>query len=1466
MDSSAPNIDEHETPDTASGFARPGGTLAALRIEFADAGGAAAYVHSLLSLVFGSAASVVAIAPDGRRRDDLDLDELYERLRRNLVGSLELDLPSAAGSRTLRLEIPLDPATEVGIHGHFVDVESYDLLWLQCTPVHPTDPPVLAVPVTRLGFPLATCHVLVGVARKGGGFLQAQLRSANGDSMCNWLHGPAQGGCVPLVSGLGDALWSLGNAEADQDAPVWFRQQGKAEAEPAPDEGWWSAFDEFLRAPRASLPELHQHLERLFRPKLAWTVCDLADAPAATDVVPPEAHVVGRLVPTAEHVVLAADLALPPDRLSGLLLHLAAHLALGHVHPGDPFGHWDTEQTATAEEPHRHWDRRARDYLAVRARRSPERQVRSLDDCTPKEKAQLGLWQMIGEMLGESRQLHPSAERYQQAAYQRQAAQRMVAMLEDYGGAMLCDGVGLGKTYVATTLIVHYANCWREQWAASPERLVEDPFRVTVLAPNSVVSTWQREALPALASFGVPLATVRVVSHTKLSRVTRTSELLEPLRDGPSDLEHLLLSDLVLVDEAHNFRSLAARRTKVLRDLLRLQPRREARRRVALLTATPVNNSLDDLRQEVSLLFSKPLLLSDAKTDDGYRRQAVKEIRDRCARARSGRSRGDVAPVVVHGDPEARFSDTIEFRDDLDFGPNVQRIGDYLKEQDKRLKELQDEIRSAAQSGVPPDPEAPKVRIAEELLDRIVVQRSRSLCKEIERQQASNVELLFRPDAGTPQKLCYSDEYDGIEDVLARFLPLFDGAGETGPGPSPLTLKIYMWYDVREGLKSADELSSVVGLQRVLALKRLESSPVSFLVTLLRLVVLHAHRLQQLGNLCIKAGENRRYRELHALVDGILGRQTKAALDRVRTLATGDAAADPRKNFLESLSAAYSADRPAADTDDPPPQFGLFEDDSAAGPEREQLDRLWSLLEALSTDFATLLAVTPELTEIVFGKFERKEWPRRFIAGGEAIDWPRSTGWGLRVVTDAKVRQLVCRLLVARRARQKVIVFSQFSDSIAYVRSVLNATRSFTRADWQMTLRGIGLADVTREEIVALREATAAITGETDDRDDVVNAFAPFYRIGPWRPATDGVSEAERTLLNDSWEAAWASALHRDIDVLLSSDVLAEGVNLQDAALLVNFDVHWNPVRMIQRSGRIDRRLNPRIEKPVTFPDLEALSSRLGKPVPRYYWHDHPEEPPATVNMILPDELESELLLRERIATKTMAIDVTLGLEQGTGAEADWMEGYAYRGIASLNSLQKDRAIEQIASRHERLARAFAGIGLQTQWLVSLNGWFRAADASEGSPLVARAWLGRPGGEPERFSRYLEPAVADGVPHWFWAEKRPGESMFDGWLVLDGKTWPPAPPRRDLPWSDSVAGPVKAAQLLGALEQLEGNEPVEEWSSSNKGVGRLLQQGISAVAAPKFGEDRHLVRIPGFFILQLGSFESGRREATNDGE
>jgi len=82
----------------------------------------------------------------------------------------------------------------------------------------------------------------------------------------------------------------------------------------------------------------------------------------------------------------------------------------------------------------------------------------------------------------------------------------------------------------------------------------------------------------------------------------------------------------------------------------------------------------------------------------------------------------------------------------------------------------------------------------------------------------------------------------------------------------------------------------------------------------------------------------------------------------------------------------------------------------------------------------------------------------------------------------------------------------------------------------------------------------------------------------------------------------------REIDILISTDVLSEGQNLQDCAHLINYDLHWNPTRMVQRAGRIDR---------------------IGTPFKTLYIHN-----------MFPDEgLERLLRLVERLMRKITDID-----------------------------------------------------------------------------------------------------------------------------------------------------------------------------------------------------------------------------------
>lgn len=138
---------------------------------------------------------------------------------------------------------------------------------------------------------------------------------------------------------------------------------------------------------------------------------------------------------------------------------------------------------------------------------------------------------------------------------------------------------------------------------------------------------------------------------------------------------------------------------------------------------------------------------------------------------------------------------------------------------------------------------------------------------------------------------------------------------------------------------------------------------------------------------------------------------------------------------------------------------------------------------------------------------------------------------------DYDLKLVAFKELLLRLKGQKILVFSYFKDTAEYVFKQL-----FADQDWlnQMAVEG-------RPPTLDL------ITGATPgkQREEKVNRFAPVANCP---------DEADRQLYED-----------QPIDILICTDVLSEGQNLQDAGVLVNYDLHWNPVRMIQRAGRIDR-------------------------------------------------------------------------------------------------------------------------------------------------------------------------------------------------------------------------------------------------------------------------------------------------------
>ena len=185
---------------------------------------------------------------------------------------------------------------------------------------------------------------------------------------------------------------------------------------------------------------------------------------------------------------------------------------------------------------------------------------------------------------------------------------------------------------------------------------------------------------------------------------------------------------------------------------------------------------------------------------------------------------------------------------------------------------------------------------------------------------------------------------------------------------------------------------------------------------------------------------------------------------------------------------------------------------------------------------------------------------------------------------DDKLKKLIRLLKSKELTNQKILIFTEFADTARYLKNQLD----------KAAIDGVDQVD-------------SATKG---NRADVIQRFSPYY--------------------NEKSSATFAERNIEEIRILISTDVLSEGLNLQDASMMINYDIHWNPVRLMQRIGRVDRRLNPEVEKQLVADHPEYASTR-GKVS---FW-----------NFLPPAELNAILTLYTTVTEKILLISETLGIE-----------------------------------------------------------------------------------------------------------------------------------------------------------------------------------------------------------------------------
>jgi SNF2 family DNA or RNA helicase len=140
---------------------------------------------------------------------------------------------------------------------------------------------------------------------------------------------------------------------------------------------------------------------------------------------------------------------------------------------------------------------------------------------------------------------------------------------------------------------------------------------------------------------------------------------------------------------------------------------------------------------------------------------------------------------------------------------------------------------------------------------------------------------------------------------------------------------------------------------------------------------------------------------------------------------------------------------------------------------------------------------------------------------------------------DAKLQEL--KKLIQQKinkplneGNKKVIVFTAFADTAQYLYQCLK--------DW--VKNGLGL------DIALVAGSDTKTTLGKNDFNSILTNFSPISK--------------NRAKISSMPQTS-------EIDILIATDCISEGQNLQDCDYLVNYDIHWNPVRIIQRFGRIDR-------------------------------------------------------------------------------------------------------------------------------------------------------------------------------------------------------------------------------------------------------------------------------------------------------
>lgn len=197
--------------------------------------------------------------------------------------------------------------------------------------------------------------------------------------------------------------------------------------------------------------------------------------------------------------------------------------------------------------------------------------------------------------------------------------------------------------------------------------------------------------------------------------------------------------------------------------------------------------------------------------------------------------------------------------------------------------------------------------------------------------------------------------------------------------------------------------------------------------------------------------------------------------------------------------------------------------------------------------------------KIKLADMDYKSWRTELKADADVLELLTLMVADITPEHDSKLQELL--KLVSEKienpinpGNKKVLIFSAFSDTAEYLYDNVSA----------YIKKKYGLD-------------TAVITGSIDGKTTIKGFRATLNNV---LTCFSPISKGRDVLMPGS---------NTEIDILIATDCISEGQNLQDCDYLVNYDIHWNPVRIIQRFGRVDRigSINSQIQLVNFWPDMD---------------------------------------------------------------------------------------------------------------------------------------------------------------------------------------------------------------------------------------------------------------------------------------